>query len=84
MEGFFFFIFQLGFVRVAQVLIPFGLSLGCLAFLSAIIGFMSTRAFITTVLFSALFAFLSCKYRRHFLTYPKYSRIMYLSISSYI
>jgi hypothetical protein len=47
---------------VAQVLIPFGLSLGCLAFLSAIIGFMSRRAFITTVLFSALFAFLSCKY----------------------
>jgi len=81
---YFFFIFRLGFVRVAQVLIPFGLSLGCLAFLSAIIGFMSTRAFITTVLFSALFAFLSCKYRRHFLTYPKYSRIMYLFISSYI
>jgi hypothetical protein len=50
------------FVRVAQVLIPFGLSLGCLSFLSAIIGFMSSRAFITTVLFSALFAFLSCKY----------------------
>lgn len=50
-----------GFVRVAQVLIPFGLSLGCLAFLCAIIGFMTRRAFITTVLFAALFAFLSCK-----------------------
>ncbi|CAF1466994.1 unnamed protein product [Rotaria sordida] len=47
------------FVRVAQVLVPFGLSLECLALLSAIIGFMSRRTFNTTVLFSALFAFLS-------------------------
>ncbi|CAF2865463.1 unnamed protein product [Rotaria sp. Silwood2] len=47
------------FVRVAQVLIPFGLSLEFLSLLSAIIGFMSRRAFVTTVLFSALFAFLS-------------------------
>lgn len=47
------------FVRVAQVLIPFGLSLGCLSFLCAIIGFMTRRAFITTALFAALFAFLS-------------------------
>jgi hypothetical protein len=53
-----------GFVRVAQVLIPFGLSLGCLSLLSAIIGFMSRRAFVTAVLFAALFAFLSCKYRK--------------------
>ncbi|CAF1047745.1 unnamed protein product [Adineta steineri] len=47
------------FVRVAQVLIPFGLSLGCLSLLAAVIGFMSRRTFITAVLFSALFAFLS-------------------------
>ena len=58
------FFFFIGFVRVAQVFIPFGLSLGCLSLLSAIIGFMSRRAFITSVLFAALFAFLSCKYKK--------------------
>ena len=52
-----------GFVQVAQVLIPMGLSFGCLSFLLAIVGFMSRRAFVTSVLFAALFAFLGCKYR---------------------
>ncbi|CAF0790338.1 unnamed protein product [Rotaria sp. Silwood1] len=47
------------FVRVARVLIPFGLSLECLSLLSALIGFMSRRSFVATVLFSALLAFLS-------------------------
>ncbi|CAF2054051.1 unnamed protein product [Rotaria magnacalcarata] len=47
------------FVGVAQVLIPCGLTLECLALLSAFIGFLSRRAFVTTVLFAALFAFLS-------------------------
>ncbi|CAF4546442.1 unnamed protein product [Rotaria sp. Silwood1] len=47
------------FVGVARVLIPFGLSLECLSLLSALIGFMSRRSFVATVLFSALFAFLS-------------------------
>lgn len=54
---------SVGFVRVAQVLIPFGLSLGCLSLLAAVIGFMSRRIFISAALFAALFAFLSCKYR---------------------
>ncbi|CAF3326545.1 unnamed protein product [Rotaria sp. Silwood1] len=47
------------FVGVARVLIPFGLSLECLSLLSALIGFMSRRSFVATVLFSALLAFLS-------------------------
>ncbi|UJR22639.1 hypothetical protein I4U23_025679 [Adineta vaga] len=47
------------FVRVAQVLVPFGLALGCLSLLCACIGFMCRRAFVTTLLFAALFAFLS-------------------------
>ncbi|CAF0761450.1 unnamed protein product [Adineta ricciae] len=47
------------FVRVAQVLIPFGLSLGCLSLLAAIVGLLSRRTFITAALFAALFAFLS-------------------------
>ena len=51
-----------GFVRVAQVLIPFGLSLGCLSLLAAIVGLLSRRTFITAALFAALFAFLSCEY----------------------
>jgi hypothetical protein len=50
-----------GFIRVIQVLIPFGLTLGCLAFLAAIIGLMSRRIFLTSVLFASLFAFLSCE-----------------------
>ena len=56
-----FFSLELGFVRVVQVFIPLGLSLGCLALLSACIGFLCRRVFVTTVLFSGLFAFLSCK-----------------------
>ncbi|CAF1302187.1 unnamed protein product [Adineta steineri] len=47
------------FVRVAQVLVPCGLSLGCLSLLTACIGFMCRRAFVTTLLFAALFAFLN-------------------------
>ncbi|CAF1112212.1 unnamed protein product [Adineta ricciae] len=47
------------FVRVVQVLVPFGLALGCLSLLSACIGFMCQRVFVTSVLFAALFAFLS-------------------------
>lgn len=51
----------LGFVRVVQVLIPIGLAFACLALLTACSAFICTRAFITTVLFAGLFAFLSCK-----------------------
>ena len=51
----------LGFVRVVQVFIPLGLSLGCLALLFACIGCLSRRVFVSTVLFSGLLAFLSCK-----------------------
>jgi len=50
-----------GFVRVAQVLVPIGLALSCLSFISACFAFICIRSFITTVLFAALFAFLSCK-----------------------
>ena len=52
---------SLGFVRVAQVLIPFGLILGCLSLLSAMIGLLSRRTLVTAVLFAALFVFLNCK-----------------------
>lgn len=51
----------LGFVRVVQVLVPIGLAFACLSLLTACSAFICTRAFITTVLFAGLFAFLSCK-----------------------
>jgi heme/copper-type cytochrome/quinol oxidase subunit 2 len=41
-----------------------GLSFSCLSLLSACIAFISRRGFITSVLFAALFAFLSCEYKR--------------------
>ncbi|CAF1063247.1 unnamed protein product [Rotaria sordida] len=47
------------FVRVAQVLVPFGLILGCLSLLSTCVGFMCRGALISIMIFSALFAFLS-------------------------
>ncbi|CAF2803347.1 unnamed protein product [Rotaria sp. Silwood2] len=47
------------FIRVAQVLVPFGLILGCLALLSTCIGFMCRRALISIMICASLFAFLS-------------------------
>lgn len=54
---------RLGFVRVVQVFVPFGLAWGCLGLLAALIGFASRRAFVTSVLLSGLFTFLNCKCR---------------------
>ncbi|CAF1122715.1 unnamed protein product [Rotaria sp. Silwood1] len=47
------------FVRVAQVLVPFGLILGSLSLLSTCIGFMCRQALISIMIFASLFAFLS-------------------------
>ncbi|CAF4959519.1 unnamed protein product, partial [Rotaria sp. Silwood1] len=47
------------FVRVAQVLVPFGLVLGSLSLLSTCIGFMCRQALISIMIFASLFAFLS-------------------------